>query len=651
MDSKRLIHWAVFLVVSSTVAPALAEGQSPTAVQALGLTPIQQLVEYTIPTKEEAAQCTIRPEKDNGATAWMVRNRQGEILRRFADTNGDNVVDLWCYYLNGLEVYRDVDANFNGKADQYRWFNTAGTRWGVDTNEDGRIELWRAISAHEVAEQVIFALKTRDPARFNLLLLTPDELSDSGFGKGRTEQVVATLKTATAGFSKLLAEQKTVTPKSRYVDFGSARPARIPAGTAGSTKDVIVIDNASALVESDGKHDQVALGTLIAVGETWKLIEPPTIGSENQRQDGGFLLAPIAQSPGGAPDGTAPSDEMQRLMADLERLDREADTLPADKQAANIEQRAEKLQRLAEVTPEADRDQWYRQLADMLSVAIQSGNFPQGFERLDQLQKTLADAGANDDLIAHAVFQRMWAEYVVSQQQPGADAAKIQEKWLADLQSFVGEYPKSPDAAEALLQLGMYQEFIGKTEEATKWYQQLATGFPNAEPAKKAGGALRRLNSAGKPIRLRAADLQGGTIDLAAPPYRGKVVLIHYWATWCEPCKADMVLLKDIVAKRGGPDFDIIGVCLDDNAATAKRYLAENRFPWKHVHEPGGLDGRLANEMGVMTLPLMLLVDQSGNVAHHNIHVGPELEGELARLIKPTAAGTANTQRNNSRQR
>ena len=205
---------------------------------------------------------------------------------------------------------------------------------------------------------------------------------------------------------------------------------------------------------------------------------------------------------------------MQKLMAELEQLDRESDTLPPEKQTANIEQRAEKLQRLAEITPEGDRDQWYRQLADMLSVATQSGNFPQGLAQLDQLQKSLADAGANDDSIAHAVFQRMWAEYVVSQQQPGADAAKIQEKWLADLQAFVGQDPKSPDAAEALLQLGMYQEFVGKTEEATKWYQQLVSDFPKAEPSKKASGALRRLDSVGKPIQLRGTDLQGGTVDL-----------------------------------------------------------------------------------------------------------------------------------------
>ena len=104
-----------------------------------------------------------------------------------------------------------------------------------------------------------------------------------------------------------------------------------------------------------------------------------------------------------------------------------------------------------------------------------------------------------------------------------------------------------------------------------------------------------------------------------------------------------MVLLRDFYAKKGGRDFDIIGVCLDDDPAAAKQYLAQNKFPWKQIYETGGLDGRLANEMGVITLPLMILVDQKGNVANQNVHVA-ELDAELAKLAKP-AAGTANAAR------
>jgi hypothetical protein len=142
-------------------------------------------------------------------------------------------------------------------------------------------------------------------------------------------------------------------------------------------------------------------------------------------------------------------------------------------------------------------------------------------------------------------------------------------------------------------------------------------------------------SSVGKPIRLSGKDIQGGNVDLGN--YRRKAVLIHYWATWCD--KADMVLLKDLYAKKGGRDFEIIGVCLDSDAAAAKQYLAQNNIRWKNIVEPGGLDGRLANEMGIMTPPVMILVDQSGNVANNNIHAA-ELEAALVKLASP-AANTA----------
>jgi hypothetical protein len=618
------------------VAQMGTAADAPTPSAALKLSPIQPLVEYTIPNNEETAQCTIRPEKENNITSWVVRNKQGEVLRRFSDSNNDNVVDQWCYFLGGLEVYRDIDSNFNGKADEYRWFNTAGTRWGTDKNEDGKIDTWRTISPHEVAEQVVLALKARDPARFQLLLVTPDELKSLGFGQARAESVATSAKTAPADFSKFLAEQKAVTAESRFLDFGSAKPATIPAGTAGSTKDVIVSDNSAALVQTGGKHDQVYLGTLVSIGDTWKLIGCPT---DNQPQVGAFLAATPQQQSGGGGDNS-PSEEMQKQLQILEDLDKKGDGNTPEEIAAGIEQRAAALTQLAKIAPEADRDQWYRQLIDTLSIAIQSGSYPKGAEQLNQLQKSLEEAKADEDLIAHAVYQRMWAEFLTNQRDPNANAGELQSKWLTDLAAFVAAHPKSADTAEALYQLGMNLEFVLKPEEAAKWYQQLATNFPTANPAKKANGALRRLGSVGKPIALRG-DAQGGAVDISSPQYRGKVVLVHYWTTLGDRWKDDMVLLKDFYTKKGPREFDIIGVCLDDSPEAAKQYVAQNKLPWKQIYE--NLDGRLATEMGVITLPLMVLVDQKGNVVNPNVHVA-ELDTELAKLAKP-AAGAANALR------
>jgi hypothetical protein len=644
MDSKTVTRLTVFLSATMIAIAArfAVAAEPPSAAQALGLKPIQDQVEYSIPTGEEAAHCTVKLERENNATNWVVTNSKGEVLRRFYDTNGDNYVDMWCYYLGGLEVYRDIDSNFNNHADQYRWFNTAGTRWAIDKNEDGKIDYWNVISPHEVAEQVVLALKNRNQAQFELLLASPSDLNGLGFGETRKNSISESIKAAPAAFSKIVAEQAVITEKSRFLDFSSNRPATMPSGTAGSTKDITICDNATALVQSDGKHEQIFLGTLVSVGNTWKLIDVPAVGAANQPANGGFLAGATAAAPGGATGEDAPNDKMQKLMAELERLDKESPAT-ADQLAANIEKRVTALESLADVTPEKDRDQWYRQMADVLGMAIQSGNYPQGGERLEQLQKKLSDAKADDDLIAHAAFQRMWAQYAVSQRDPAADVNKLQVKWLTDLQAFATQYPKCTDTAEALFQLGLYHEAMGKSQDAAKWYQQLVTNFPKANPAEKANGALRRLASLGKPIALHGMEIQGGKVDISSSKYRGKVVLIQYWTTMARSWKEDMVLLRDFYAKKGGTDFEIVGVCLDDDPTAAKQYLAENKIPWKQIYERGGLESRLANEMGVLTLPLMILVDQKGNVANQNVHIA-ELDTELAKLAKPDA-GTANALR------
>jgi hypothetical protein len=645
MDSKMVTRIAaIFLASAAAIAarPSTA-AEAPTPAQALSLMPMQPLVEYAIPSKEDATKCTVKLEKESKISNWVVMSPQGEVLRRFYDTNGDNYVDMWCYFLNGVEVYRDIDSNFNNKADQYRWFNSAGTRWAIDKNEDGKIDSWKVISPQEVAEQVILAVKNREPERLALLLLTPSELAEVGFGEARADSIASSIKAAPAAFSTIIAEQKVITPQSRYVDFSSARPGTIPSGTAGSTKDITICDNVTALIQTNDKHEQVFLGTLVKVGDTWRLVDVPGIGTDHQPAGAGFA-GPIgaATSNGGAGDNP-PNDQMQKLMAELERLDKASDTLPADQLAANVEQRVNALQSLAEASPEKDRDQWYRQMIDVIAMALQSGNYPAGAARLEQLQKKLTDAKADEDLIAHSAFQLIWSQYNGSQHDPAANREQIQTKWLGDLDTFIGKYSKSTDTAEALFQLGMYQEFTGKTADAAKSYQQLVSNFPKASQYDKASGALRRLNLLGKPLTLRGTDIQGnGQIDLAR--YRGKVVLIHYWLTsGGEGWKNDMVLLQDFYAKKGGKEFDIIGVCLDDNPATAKQYIAANKIPWKQIYERGGVESRLANEIGLITVPLMILVDQKGNAANQNTHIA-ELETELAKLAKP-AADTANALR------
>lgn len=630
---RLLVRSLVALLALFVAWPSMAgaQGKAPTAEQALGYKPLQAGVEYTKPMAEDAKKSTIKPEKIGDTTAWIVRDPQGQLLRRFSDTNGDNVVDQWAYFDNGLEVYRDIDADFNGKADQYRWFHTGGTRWGLDPNQDGKIDSWRVISPHEVTEEVVAALQTKNEAAFQRLLPTTEELASLGLSKAMHDALAKRIAEAPSKFRELAGSQKTITSDGKFVDFGAARPGTIPAGTDGSTKDVMVYENVSALVDQASKPEQLYVGTLVRIGDGWRTLGAPLLemGEANPL----VMAAAIPEAAGTSAGASQPNETVQKLLESLQKLDQQMAQAPPAEQAKLLELRIKALRDIANASP--DQDHWVRELAEMLGSAAQAPGGAGRIGELQALEKQLAEEKAPEDLIAHVRYRRVWADFYASQRDPKADFVKIQAKYLTELQDFVKAYPKSAITAEALLELGRTQEFSGETEEAQKWYEQLAKDFPNTPIAQKAAGAVVRLKSPGKEIQLRGTALQGGTVDLTA--YRGKVVLIQYWSTWCEPCKEDMAKIKDLYARYGQRGFDVIGVNLDKSAATAQQFLTANRYPWKHLYDEGGLDGKLANDMGVMTLPLMLLVDKQGKVVNRNVN-SADLATELQRLF---GAGTA----------
>ncbi len=259
--------------------------------------------------------------------------------------------------------------------------------------------------------------------------------------------------------------------------------------------------------------------------------------------------------------------------------------------------------------------------------------------RLKTLLENIRAKENNPDLVAYVQFRAMNAEYVESlRTKPADEYPKIQTKWLADLQEYCTQHGKSVDGVEAMLQLANALELAGEESKASHWYTQLIQlAPPDSSAGAKAKGAMTRLDSIGKPLTLRGKGLDGKTVDLAK--YKGKVVLIHYWAAEYSACQADMPLLQAIQAKYAPGGFTIVSISLDKDPLKLQAYLRQNRLPWEQIYEGGGLDGRLANEMGILTFPTMLLVDKQGRVTNRNVHAA-ELDAELAKmnLLSPPAA-------------
>ena len=620
---KTAMHISSIRVILAiaVVAPChVLQAASPSVQQALKLTPTQAGVNYDRPKPGEVAKCKIVANKAGNQTGWIVEGPTGVVLRRFIDTNRDNVVDQWSYYKNGAEVYRDIDSKFKGKADEFRWLGTAGGRWGVDRDGDGAIDQWKELSAEEATAEVVAALADRDPGRFISVLATPEDLRALGLNPSRTDVLKSKVVKAEAAFRQLVAKQKTITPESKWMQFGGGRPSIVPAGTDGSTRDVRVYENAVATVRTGDKYSQVQIGTLVQMGDAWKVVDIPSVDGEGQADSSAAIAFSLASaSAEAAPSTEGMSEEALKQLAELDKFD------PLDPRRADV------LERLAQQSRTAkDRNMWYQQIADTLSAAVQTGNAPDGLRRLDALFLQLRKDKADKDLVAYVRFRILSAEYAQKLQAPNADFAKIQDAFHKNLEQYISDYPTALDAAEAMLQLGIAQEFAAKDDNAKQWYRRIVAEFAKSPAAAKAAGAILRLESVGKTISFSGKSLTGDMVSIA--DYRGKVVLIHYWATWSNSSKKDFATLRQLVSTYG-PKFAIIGVSLDNNAKELNNYLADNTIPWAQVFEQGGLDSPPANQLGILTVPTMILVNQEGQVVNRAISPN-DVEAEVKKLLR-----------------
>jgi thiol-disulfide isomerase/thioredoxin len=602
-------------VASATAAP-------PTAGQILNFKPRQEGVSVSTPTAQEESACKVELVKGaRKGSGWLLRDPQGKPLRRFFDSNDDNRIDVWSYYKDGVEVYREIDTNFNGKPDQYRWFNGAGMRWGIDENEDGKIDSWKMISAEEASQELLQALVKKDLARFQALLLSEAELKALELPAAEVNRLRELHKQAAAKFQSAVGKLTNLSEKTTWLELQTGAPQCLPAEQTGAKVDLIRHQRGTIMCDTAGKDDLIQTGEMIQVGAAWRLIDGPTPGPDEQ---------PVGAAAGGQ---RLPDDpEVQKLFTELNAVDQGAPKPGAagSEMAAYNLKRANVLEKLIAKDKAENRESWIRQLADCLSAAAQS-NDKTAFQRLQRLEEqVVGQMPAGHALAAYVTYREMQADYAEKINKVPFD--KLQAEWLDRLAKFVTTYPKADDTADALLQLGWVSEMVGKEVEAKNWYQKLAQNFADNPAAAKARGALKRLDSEGKPL-----ELAGPTLGTNAPfdiaKLNGKVVVVYYWASWNNQCVGDFDKLKQLLAGYGSKGLELVCVNLDASLDEASALLKRTGAPGTHLFTPGGLESKLATDYGVMMLPNLFLVGKDGKVVSRTVQVGG-LEAEVQKLLK-----------------
>ena len=616
-------RWAASLVLGGWLLAGTfgnAKAQDARIAKILGYKPRQPGVVYTIPSPQQEASCKLElvTGSQPGSNGWVLVDGQGQTVRRFFDTDGDKQIDVWSYYLDGVEVYREIDSNHNKKADQFRWLNSGGSKWGIDSNEDGKIDFWKVISAEEVSQEVLQAVLTNDFDRLKALWITDAEMKSLNLPVEEINRLQTQQKQAAKKFQSAVAKLSDLGPQTKWLRLEATMPQCVPAGAGGLTQDIIKYQKAAVLYENNSKHDWLQIGDLIQVGPAWRIIDAPSVSA-----------------PGGAE--TASSDpESQKLMEELGKLDANPPRIQ-DQPGPNAEvvrynlQRADILQRIVAKAKAEDRDQWLRQQADCLSAAVLSSaeGDRTGYERLLELEKQVAKDQPSSPVAAYITFREMQADFALRPAK-SPESAKSQEQLLQRLAKFVEDYPQGEDTPDALMQLGMVSELMGRETEAKNWYKQLIKNHPDKKAfVGKAEGALRRFELEGKALLLTGSSITGSHFDIGS--LHGKVVVVYYWDSSNQQSIGDFARMKELLRLYGSKGLEIVCINLDSSPPLAGSALSSG--PGVQLFQPGGLESSLANQYGIVVLPTMFLVGPDGKVVNRNIQIAT-VEEEIKKLVK-----------------
>lgn len=221
-----------------------------------------------------------------------------------------------------------------------------------------------------------------------------------------------------------------------------------------------------------------------------------------------------------------------------------------------------------------------------------------------------------------------------------ADLAEPMKGFDAILTKHKGEAPEELSFV-LFMKAMLYVQVLHAPDKAAAVIEQIKTDFPGTQMAAKADGMLESLRSLKEAERLQSLLVAGAVFPdfeeksltgepLSAAKYKGQVVLVDFWATWCPPCVAELPNVVAAYQKYHDKGLEIIGVSLDKDEAKLKEFIAAKGMPWAQYFDGQGWGNKLARKYGINSIPATILIGRDGKIIARDLR-GAELEAELER--------------------